>query len=130
MKFLFPLSFIVLITCNCNNKELKPYVFTAIIYLKDFDSLQLNHDSTYLKELSYVLGIKFISKEDAKKKYMADGNNDWSKVLDYNPLPDAYEIKIHAKKFSDEDRQHFKSEVMNNIKNCSEIAITSTPMRE
>lgn len=130
MRFLFVLSFFIIIACNGNDKKSRPFVFTAIAYIEDFDSAQLSHDSTYLKEFSYVMQVKFISKEDAKKKYMADGNEDWSKVLDYNPLPNSYEIKIYAEKFSDEERQLFKAEVMKNIKNCSEIVITSASIRE
>ncbi len=35
----------------------------------------------------YARGIEFISKEKARSKFIGDGNEDWNKVLDYNPLP-------------------------------------------
>jgi len=35
----------------------------------------------------YARGIEFVSKEMARSKFIGDGNEDWNKVLDYNPLP-------------------------------------------
>jgi cell division transport system permease protein len=35
----------------------------------------------------YANNVEFITKEMARAKFIGDGNEDWSKVLDYNPLP-------------------------------------------
>jgi cell division transport system permease protein len=31
--------------------------------------------------------VEFVTKEAARAKFIGDGNDDWNKVLDYNPLP-------------------------------------------
>lgn len=43
----------------------------------------------YFAGQPYVKSYNYVNKEEAKKKYMAEGNEDWSKILDYNPLPNA-----------------------------------------
>ncbi|MEZ5033460.1 MAG: permease-like cell division protein FtsX [Chitinophagaceae bacterium] len=49
----------------------------------------------YITNKPYVKSIHYVSKEEGKKIYMSDGENeDWSKVLDENPLPNAIYFKI------------------------------------
>lgn len=40
----------------------------------------------YIANKPYVKEYEFVSKELAKKKFLADGNEDWKNVLDVNPL--------------------------------------------
>jgi cell division transport system permease protein len=35
----------------------------------------------------YARNVEFVTKEAARAKFIGDGNDDWNKVLDYNPLP-------------------------------------------
>jgi cell division transport system permease protein len=35
----------------------------------------------------YARNVEYTSKEAARAKFIGDGNEDWNKVLDYNPLP-------------------------------------------
>ena len=48
----------------------------------------------YMSAKPYIKSIEFVTKEQAKKIYLGDGNEDWNKVLDYNPLPNAIYFKI------------------------------------
>ena len=48
----------------------------------------------YISSKPYVRSIEFVTKEAAKKKYMGDGNEDWDKVLDQNPLPSSINFKV------------------------------------
>lgn len=50
----------------------------------------------YISAKPYVKSIKYVTKEDGKKIYMEDGNEDWDRVLTENPLPNA--IYFHIKK--------------------------------
>lgn len=56
-------------------------------------------DSTALMEFiasrPYIRTYEYVNKEDAKKRYMGEGNNDFSTILDFNPLPDG--IYFHPK---------------------------------
>jgi len=48
----------------------------------DVDSLQ-----RYIAARPYARNVEFITKDMARTKFIGDGNEDWNKVLDYNPLP-------------------------------------------
>lgn len=55
------------------------------------DSLALMN---YISTKPYVKSIEYISKEEGKKQYMQEESEDWSKVLDENPLPNAIYFRI------------------------------------
>lgn len=48
----------------------------------------------YIAKQPYVKSIQYVSKEEGKKMYMEEENEDWSRVLDENPLPNAIYFKI------------------------------------
>ncbi len=48
----------------------------------------------YVSAKPYVKSIEFVTKEEAKRRYMSDGNESWDKILDYNPLPNSVNFKI------------------------------------
>jgi cell division transport system permease protein len=41
----------------------------------------------YFAAQPYIKNYSYINKDEARKRYLADGNEDWGNVLDYNPLP-------------------------------------------
>ena len=48
----------------------------------------------YISSKPYVRTIEFVTKEAAKIKYLGDGNENWDKVLDANPLPNSINFKV------------------------------------
>jgi len=62
----------------------------------------------YISNKPYVKSIEYITKEAGKKIYMAEENEDWNKVLDANPLPNAIYFKVK--------RQYVTSDSLRNIK--------------
>src|SRR6185295_10874229 len=48
----------------------------------------------YISAKPYVKSIEFVTKDAAKEEYMSDGNEDWDKVLDENPLPHSIKFKV------------------------------------
>lgn len=48
----------------------------------------------YISSKPYVKSIQYVSKEEGKKIYMEEENEDWSKVLTENPLPNAIYFRI------------------------------------
>lgn len=48
----------------------------------------------YITKKPYVKSIQYVSKEEGKKLYMQEESEDWSKVLDENPLPNAIYFRI------------------------------------
>jgi cell division transport system permease protein len=62
----------------------------------------------YITGKPYVKSIEYITKEAGKKIYMTEENEDWNKVLDANPLPNAIYFKVK--------RQYVNSDSLQNIK--------------
>jgi cell division transport system permease protein len=41
----------------------------------------------YIEARPYARRVEYVSKDMARRKFIGEGNDDWNKVLDYNPLP-------------------------------------------
>lgn len=52
-----------------------------------------------LKEDQYFNRIRYISKEDAEKNFIAETGEDFSRILEYNPLPASIELGIKSEYF-------------------------------
>lgn len=50
----------------------------------------------YIGEKPYVKSMEYVTKEAGKKRYMEDGGEDWNKVLDENPLPNAIYFRVRS----------------------------------
>ena len=45
----------------------------------------------------YAKNVQYVTKEMAREKFIGDGNEDWNKVLDYNPLPASIDFFLEPK---------------------------------
>ena len=59
----------------------------------------------------YVKTMEYVTKEAGKKKYMDDGGEDWNKVLDENPLPNAIYFRVKSQYVSPDTLQAIKSDI-------------------
>jgi cell division transport system permease protein len=59
----------------------------------------------------YVRTMEFVTKEAGKKKYMDDGGEDWSRVLDENPLPNAIYFRIKKQYVREDTLKAIQSEL-------------------
>lgn len=66
----------------------------------------------YISAKPYVKKIDYVTKEEGKKIYMADGNEDWDKVLDANPLPNAIYFKVKNQYLNTDSLTAIKSDLM------------------
>lgn len=122
MKYLLSLLVIV-VSCRNNSRHYLPKEVIANVYLANFDSANLAKDIAALKSIPCVKDVMFVSKEEAKKRYLADGNEDWTAVLDENPLPDSYEVKIDTRKCPESDYRNFSNVVQQKIPNCTDVSM-------
>ncbi len=70
------------------NVEVRTYLLPN---LNPKDSVALMN---YMTTKPYVKSIRYVSKEEAQKIYMQDGGEDWGRVLNENPLPDAIYFRL------------------------------------
>jgi len=65
-------------------------------YLRTINKDTINQIQQYITAQPYAKNVQYINKEAAKKIWSKEGNNeDWAKILDYNPLPES--IDFYAK---------------------------------
>jgi cell division transport system permease protein len=65
----------------------------------------------YISEKPYVKTIEYVTKEAGKKIYMAEENEEWNKVLDANPLPNAIYFKVKRQYVTSDSLQRIKSDL-------------------
>lgn len=49
----------------------------------------------YIANKPYVKEYEFVTKEAARKKFIADGNDDWKNIIEANPLPASIDFKLN-----------------------------------
>lgn len=62
----------------------------------------------YISSKPYVREYTYVTKEAAKKKYLADGNQGWDEVLSENPLPNSIDFKVK--------KDYLNTDSLNNIR--------------
>jgi cell division transport system permease protein len=65
----------------------------------------------YISAKPYVKSIEYVTKEKGKEIYMSDGNSDWNKVLDANPLPNAIFFKVKKEYLNTDSLAAVKSDL-------------------
>ncbi|MBS1632835.1 MAG: hypothetical protein JST10_09710 [Bacteroidetes bacterium] len=98
-----------------NAKKLADY-FKESIEVRAYLRGDLNpKDSTalmqYISSKSYVKNIQFVTKEMGKEIYLSEGNDDWNKVLDANPLPNAIYFKVKKEYLNTDSLAKIKADV-------------------
>jgi cell division transport system permease protein len=62
-------------------------------YLKTTSKDTINLIQQYISKRPYAKDVQYINKEAAKAIWSKEGNNeDWAKILDYNPLPESIDF--------------------------------------
>ena len=63
------------------------------------DPFNENNIKDYRSELSgknYIKSIKYVSKEEAAKSFIRETGEDFREILDYNPLPASFVVKLNT----------------------------------
>lgn len=109
------------------NEMMGEFPIKIIIYLrKEYDTLSghvFRSDSIVLKNMTGIKEVNYISKEAAKQKYIADGNEDWANILSENPLPATIELNLDDRKWTEELLNKLKNSILDQVLMVSEIYI-------
>jgi FtsX extracellular domain len=102
---------------------LRPDIISGKVYLKgDYNNPTSRiKDSISLQKIPGVKSVKFFSKEDAKKEYLAAGNDDWSKVLEDNPLPNSFNIELADADWTEKLLNELKDTILNKLTFASSV---------
>lgn len=63
----------------------------------------------------YARNVEFITKEMARKNFIGDGNEDWDKVLDYNPLPASIDFFLEPEYVNKDSLKTITAEITKNF---------------
>lgn len=77
---------------------------------KDIDSLM-----SYIKAKPYADSAQHITKEMAKDRFLKDGNEDWDKVLNYNPLPASIDFNLKSDYVNKDTLNNIVADLTQNI---------------
>ncbi len=69
----------------------------------------------YLAAQPYLKSYEYITKDQAKERYLKDGDKDWGALLDKNPLPASINFKINGDYASDDSLRKIKADIVQNI---------------
>jgi cell division transport system permease protein len=68
----------------------------------------------FIASRPYVKEYTFITKEKAKQHYLDDGNQDWTGVLDENPLPNSINFKLKNQYVQSDTLVNIEKEILQN----------------
>ena len=77
---------------------------------KDIDSLR-----TFIYSKPYARDVEYITKEMARQRFIGDGNEDWNKVLDFNPLPASVDFYLLPKYVNKDSINRIITDVQQNF---------------
>ncbi|MCE2847900.1 MAG: cell division protein FtsX [bacterium] len=63
----------------------------------------------------YARNVEFVTKETARAKFIGDGNDDWNKVLDYNPLPASIDFYLEPAYVNKDSLKNITKEITKNF---------------
>jgi cell division transport system permease protein len=69
----------------------------------------------YISTQAYVRNFEYVTKEQAKQKYLEDGNQDWSGVLDNNPLPASINFRIRSQYAQADSLKNIQAALLQNL---------------
>jgi len=65
-------------------------------YLRTMNKDTIGQIQQFLTKQPYAKNVQYVDKEKAKAAWNKDGNEDWDKILDYNPLPESIDFYAAA----------------------------------
>jgi hypothetical protein len=112
-----------------NLKEMSLKNLTVLVYLKDNkgDTAYYNFkaDSAMLSHIAGIKYVEFTSKEDARKKFLAEDTAAWEHVLTENPLPSSFELTLEKRDWTENELTEMKSSIFGNISGVVDVVYSS-----
>ena len=68
-----------------------------------------------IKSKTYARNVEYITKEKARETFIGDGNQDWNKVFDYNPLPASIDFYLEPDYVNKDSLKVITAEIMKNF---------------
>ncbi|MBS1729270.1 MAG: hypothetical protein JSS67_00685 [Bacteroidetes bacterium] len=81
-------------------------------YLRTQNKDTIAQIQAYITAQPYAKNVQYVNKETAKKIWNSENNEDWSKILDYNPLPESIDFYARAQFVTPDSLQKISNSIM------------------
>ena len=85
----------LLINANKLGQHFKENIEVGVYLQQTYTSKDSADLMQYIAAQPYAKSLEFVTKEQAKERYLKDGNDDWTGILDENPLPASINFHIN-----------------------------------
>lgn len=113
-------SFITLQLSDYYSSSLKSNIKINVFLKESFNKNEHDKMLTELQSKIYADSIEFISKEKAAEQFIRETGEDFRKILDYNPLPASFVVKI-SEFYANSDSLNFIIKDLSNFEFVDEV---------
>jgi cell division transport system permease protein len=112
--------YLIFISHQLSNRVKKNIELVA--YLDEsIDSLQLGDAKTKIENMKFVSSVKFINKEEALNQFVKDTGENITSVLDNNPLPQSFILKLKPELLTKENIER-EVQTIKSVPGISEVS--------
>ena len=86
-------------------------------YLRTMNKDSIAQIQQYISSQPYAKNVEYVNKEKAKDIWNTDNNEDWNKILDYNPLPESIDFYARAAYVNKDSLDKISSNIMSQYGN-------------
>ena len=114
------ISAFIISSSNHFEKQLKSSIVISMFISDTLSNESVSKSKEELDNLAFIKSYEFISKEKAAEIFIKETGEDFRKILDYNPLPASFNIKIKDE-FSSRDSVRKIIDKLSSLKWCGEV---------
>lgn len=89
-------SFFIIRFSNHFESQVKNNIVISVFLKDDLEQAEIENIKTELSQLNYLNSSEYISKEMAVDIFIKETGDDFRKILDYNPLPASFNLKLKS----------------------------------
>jgi cell division transport system permease protein len=87
------------------------------VYLRTSDKNSIGKIQQYIASQPYAKNVEYVNKDKAKAIWNKENNEDWAKILDFNPLPESVDFFAKADYVNVDSLSNISSAIVNQFKN-------------
>jgi cell division transport system permease protein len=81
-------------------------------YLRTMNKDSIAQIQQYISSQPYAKNVEYVNKQKAKDIWNKDNNEDWNKILDYNPLPESIDFYARAAYVNKDSLDKISADIM------------------
>jgi cell division transport system permease protein len=93
---LITLSVFIIQFSNHFEQELKGNIVISVFIKDKIAKTEIDSIKNEMKNLNFLKSVDYVSKEEAAEIFVKETGEDFRKILDYNPLPASFNLKLKS----------------------------------